>query len=163
MIRLALAFVCTATTAAADGFAIHDLTMATSALSDLGNGFIEKVEPDRITYACLDCSDHPAIDVLLGQAPDDTEVRLRSGETTIADLQALCQAKAPECTIEELFVEPAIGYISTYKIGATIGHTLVIMRDGDMLTIRSLSADADIARLNATLLNFSLISSIVGE
>jgi hypothetical protein len=151
------------TPAFADGFAITDLTTAPIITEVLGAGYVEKVESDRITYVCFECPGLPMIDVLMGQTTDGTEGRLRSGETTFADMQALCQAKDPDCVLDALIVDPAVGYITTYRFGAQSGHTLVIMRDGDMLTIRSLSENPETARANARMLERSLIPEIVGN
>ncbi len=163
--KLTLAIFATAfaSVAGADGFAIRDLTKATDVTSVLGAGYVSRVEPDRTSFFCTECAGLPMIDVLIGRQTDGTEGRLRSGETTIADMQALCQARDPACTIEAVIVDPAVGYISSYRLGANFGHTMIIFRDGDLLTIRSISGDADTARRNARTLEISLVPEIVGK
>jgi hypothetical protein len=152
-----------ASSAAAEGFAITDLTQAPDSLPVLGTSYIRRVEADRITYGCLECEGRPMIDVLMGKTTDGTEGRIRSGQTTMAKMQALCQTRDPNCTIKALKVEPAVGYISSYQLGNNAGNTVVVMRDGDMLTIRSISSNPKTARENARLLELNLIPAIVGK
>lgn len=139
-----------ATGARAEGFAVRDLSgVASEVAAALGNGFIHRAEPLRLTLMCPECAGTPTIDVLLGQQTDGTEQRVRSGETSIASLEKLCQAKSPSCRISGLDVAPAVGWISTYPMGSTAGSTAIILRDGDLLTIRSLAPSAEVARDNA--------------
>ena len=161
--RIIAALLLSATAGHAEGFAITGLTRAPDSIPVLGEDYVSRVEADRITYVCLGCKSAPMIDVLMGKTRDGTEGRIRSGQTTMARMQALCQSRDPNCKIEALQVEPAVGYISTYALGSTFGHTMVIMRDGDMLTIRSICNDAKTARENARLLELNLIPAIVGQ
>lgn len=163
--RAALAALLLATPAAAEGFAITDLSALTIAPDILpGHTSISRVEPARATIMCTDCGDGlTAIDVLQGRQTDGTEARFRSGETTPAMLEAQCKARAPECTLSRIDVGPATGWITTYDSGGGAGSTVVLLRDGDMLTIRSLAADAKTAQANARTVTDALAPAIVGQ
>jgi len=139
-----------ATEARADGFAVHDLsTIAEDLNAALGDGFIHRAEAGRVTLMCTTCAGQPMLDVLIGRQTDGTEERVRSGATSIERLEAICKEREPSCRLSALDVAPAVGWISTYPIGGTAGSTVIMLRDGDMLTVRSLASDADVARGNA--------------
>jgi hypothetical protein len=162
-LRLALLLALTASPAFADGFAITDLTQAPDMVPVLGAGYISRVEADRITLVCFECPGAPMIDILMGSQTDGTEDRLRSGETTVDDMEAICQANEPSCKIEGLSVEPAVGFVSTYPVLGQNGSTTVVMLGGDMLTIRSISDDPAVAAANGMTLQQNLIPAIIGQ
>lgn len=153
-----------ATEAQAEGFAVHDLsTVAEDASTALGAGFIHKADPGRVTLVCSGCQGGPMIDIRIGRQTDGTEQRVRSGQTSMADLERLCQAKDPACSLAELSVSPAVGWLTTWPMGSSAGSTAVILRDGDLLTIRSIAADADTARGNAEKLVDALSPKVIGR
>jgi hypothetical protein len=152
-----------ATPALAEGFATRDLTTLPDMLPLFGKGYIARVEAERTTIACLECEGAPMMDILIGTTSDGTEGRLRSGKTTIADMEALCKANSPTCEIEAVNVSPAVGYISAYPLGETAGSTMVIMQDGDMLTVRSIAGTPELARKNAKLVEANMLSLIIGK
>ena len=136
-----------ATGATAQGLAIKDLTDLGHAVSSaLGAGFEARAEPQRITLACMTCGGEPVVDVLIGRQADGTEERVRSGTTSMADLQQICRTRSPHCTVAKLDVTPAVGWVSGYKLGDRAGATAIIIRDGDLLTVRSLAQDPASAR-----------------
>ncbi|MDQ0839999.1 hypothetical protein [Sphingomonas faeni] len=136
-----------ATGAAAQGLATRDLTgVSQAAAAALGSGFEAKEEPQRATLFCTDCVGAPVVDVLIGRQADGTEERVRSGTTSIADLQQICRARSPRCTVTALEVAPAVGWVSGYPLGDRAGATAIIIRDGDLLTVRSLAQDPASAR-----------------
>lgn len=57
---------------------------------------------------------------------------------------------------------PAVGWISLYRTGAMSGATAIVLRDGELLTIRSLAGDAATASRNARILVEALAPRIVG-
>ena len=125
--------------AQAEGFASRDLSaFAETAASALGMGYDHRAEPERLTLFCPGCEDAPMIAVLIGRQTDGTEARMRLGETTIARLEELCQEREPRCRLNAIDVAPAIGWVTSYPLGDGFGATAIILRDGDMLTIRSL-------------------------
>lgn len=160
---LALGLVLLAGGARAEGFAVDDLgtlDFDAAVLTD-GTYAAEATEPDRLTILCTDCEGMVAIDVLLGESGDGTEGRVRSGETTIERMEALCQARDASCTLEALTIGPAIGWVSVYD-GFMAGSTAVLFRDGDMLTIRSMADTRERAAANGAAVREALAARIVG-
>lgn len=136
--------------ARAEGFGVRDLAaVAPEVSAALGSGFSHRGEPQRVTLACPKCDGQPSVDLQVGRQTDGTEERVRSGQTPISRLEKLCQEKSPSCRVTGLDVAPAVGWISTYPMGSMFGSTVVILRDGDLLTIRSLASNAEAARNNA--------------
>jgi hypothetical protein len=153
-----------ATEAHAEGFAVHDLsTVADDASVALGAGFINKAEPGRVTLFCADCKGGPMIDIKIGRQNDGTEQRVRSGQTSMPDLEKLCRNKDPSCSLTELKVSPAVGWITDWSMGPMIGSTAIILRDGDLLTIRSVADDADTARRNAEKIVETVSPKVIGR
>ena len=148
----------------AAGFATHDLTSVRfDAKRTLGAEYLTRVERDRMTLACTECTGGPIIDVRLGRQDDGTEGRVRSGTTTMANLEAICQTRSPSCRIEAVRVTPAVGWMSSYRFGEQYAHTVIVLRDGDLLTIRALASDSTAARRNADALVAQLVPMIVGK
>ena len=129
-----------------------------------GPTFSRADEPGHLLLACIECGDGSAVDLTVAPGAGDrgTEGRVRSGETTAADLQALCQAREPACTIDLLDVAPAVGWISAWSMGATAVATAIVLRDGDQLTLRSIGPDPARARANADAVIATLVPQIVG-
>ena len=61
-------------------------------------------------------------------------------------LEAKCQERDPACTLTELDLGSAVGWISSYSTAKQAAHTIVVIRDGDLITARITASDADIAR-----------------
>ena len=165
MRRVALLMALAAQPALADGFASPDLTEATVP-DDLiaGHALQTRAEPERLTIMCVDCGDEfVAIDVLRGRNADGTEGRVRSGETTIADMEALCQAREPLCRIEAAPAGAAVGWVSSYPSPMGAGSTAALLRDGDMLTIRSIAPDAEVARRPASAELERVVPAVIGR
>lgn len=165
MRSLAAALLCLAALPAeAGGFAIQDLSsVADVAMATLGKDYQAKAEAKRLTLLCKGCAGMTAIDVLLGRQDDGTEARVRSGATPIAKLEALCKAKSPDCRLTGLSVAPAVGWMTTYAIGSKAGSTAVIIRDGDLLTIRSIADSPEVASRNAKALVDAIAPRIIGR
>jgi hypothetical protein len=156
--------VAVAAPAHADGFAVRDFTEMTDSVAGFFGGRWEtRVEPDRLTMMCFGCDDAPVLDFQLGRQSDGTEDRVRSGQTTFAELEEICRAKTPDCRIEGLDVVPAVGWMSTFRVGSKAAHTIVVLRDGDMLYLRSISENADVARKNADAAIANVVPLIVGD
>ncbi|MGU3495794.1 hypothetical protein ACLBXM_17270 [Xanthobacteraceae bacterium A53D] len=146
----ALALTGLAAPASAEGFTTRDLTTVSDRLTGaLGSGFVARAEAKRVTLMCQGCKGEPMIDVLIGRQNDGTEARIRSGQTSIAHMEKLCQDKSPACKLSKLDVAPAVGWISTWPMGDMSANTAIIIRDGDLLTVRSLASDPAVARANA--------------
>ncbi|WP_224813990.1 hypothetical protein [Hasllibacter sp. MH4015] len=149
--------------AAGEGFVVTDLTALSVAPIALDGGTFE-VQPvarNRMIVACTDCTELMVIDVVLGRQDDGTEDRLRSGETSIDDIRALCQANTPSCALEGITLGRAIGWVTEYEAGVT-GSTTVLFLDGDLLTIRSIAGDIPTARENGDAVTAALAPMIIG-
>lgn len=158
----ALLFVPT-TSVVAQGFATRDLAgLAQEMERALGPGFTSRTEDGQIALSCLSCPGSPIVGVALGRQDDGTEQRVRKGTTTIEQLRAQCRTRDPSCELTALKVAPAIGWITSYRMGSMAGATAVIIRDGDLLTIRSLSEDPTTARANAVKMT-SFARRIIGK
>jgi hypothetical protein len=135
--------------ASGKGFAYSDLTkLPKRVFLSSGKTFTAKAEPARLTLACLECTELVAIDILLGKSDDGTEGRIRSGETSIASIEANCQRGDPGCRIEKIDLGGAIGWVSrTGAVGLAISTT-VLFKDGDRLIIRSVANNIETAVAN---------------
>ncbi len=137
--RSAVPLVALLTTAvgSAEGFAVDDLTpIGDAAAAALGPGYVFRAEPDRVSLHCPECVGAPMIDILLGTQADGTEERVRSGVTTMAHMERLCRARNDGCRVAALDVAPAVGWVSRYPRPSGEGATAVIIRDGQLLTLR---------------------------
>ncbi len=144
---LFLATLFVASGAAAKGFATLDLTgVGSAAAAALGPGHAVRAEPRRLILLCETCAGEPVIDISIGNQTDGTEGRVRSSATSISDLELICRARNADCRVSALEVEPAVGWVSAYPLGETAGATAVIIREGDMLIVRSLAQDLVAAR-----------------
>lgn len=132
-----LAVLLAATGARAEGFAIDDLTpIGDAAAAALGPAYVFRAEPRRVSLHCPECTGAPMIDILLGTQTDGTEERVRSGVTTMARMEKLCRANNDGCRVTALAVAPAVGWVSRYPLPSGEGATAVIIRDGQLLTLR---------------------------
>ncbi|MBB4100686.1 hypothetical protein [Sphingomonas kyeonggiensis] len=147
-----------------DGFATKNInSLDGEVLELLGPGFVGAPRPGKLAYTCPDCAGQPILGIEFGRQVDGTEGRVRSGETKIEDLEKQCQARSPECRIEALDAGPAVGWVSSYAIGKDQGATAVLIRDGDLLTIRSVANDAAMARANLDKLLPLVREKIIGS
>lgn len=148
----------------ATGFATHDLTrLRFDPARTLGAGYLARVERDRMTLMCSSCAGGPMLDIRLGRQDDGTEGRVRAGTTTMAELETLCQMRSPSCRITLVRVAPAVGWMSSYRIGEQFAHTVIVLRDGDLLTLRSMAGDSTVARRNVDALVARLVPMVVGQ
>ena len=148
----------------AQGLATRDLTgVKQAAVAALGAGFDARAEPERLTLICSTCAGEPVVDMLIGRQTDGTEERVRSGATDMAALQRLCRLRSPSCTVSALAVAPAVGWVSGYPLGDRAGATAVILRNGDLLTVRSLADDPAAARQAIDRLMPVIRTSVVGR
>ena len=147
----------------ADGFAQKDLSaIKVDANVFAGGSYAVRSETGSLTIACTTCDDLTAIAVQLGRSTDGTEGRFRSGETTIAQMEALCRQRDPDCTLTRAEVGEAVGWVTQYELGPTQGSTAVLFLDGDMLTIRSLSDSRNRTGANMAAALDTLAPRIIG-
>lgn len=147
----------------AQGLRVDDLSIIGERVrATLGAGYAVRAERQRLTLHCVSCPERPMLDILLGRQTDGTEARIRDGQTTIAQLEAVCQARAPSCRLERADIGPAVGWMSTYALGENGGATLVLLRDGDLLTLRSIAASTAAARRQVQTLMAEIVPELVG-
>ena len=150
--------------AAQDGFATDDLTTLDYDLADYeGGAFQAKKEAGRTSLICLECTSLTAVDIALGETTDGTEERYRSGETTLEHMEGLCQQRDESCTMAHLEIGDAVGWRSSYTAGAMAGATAVLFENGDMLTIRSIGENHEIADANLDRALDEIAPAIIGE
>jgi len=146
-IVFALSFV--ALPAAGDGFKVKDLfdVQIDHAAFIEGEYFSKDTSATRIRVVCEGCEDI-SIDFTLGRSEDGTEERYRSGETTIEKMEGICQKRNNGCKLSAIAVGDAVGWISTFTMWGLWGSTAILFLDGDLLTIRSFSAEAEVTNRN---------------
>lgn len=150
--------------AVAPGFATTDLASVQGAVTEaLGPGYIVQARPGKLAYSCATCAGEPILGIEIGRQDDGTEARVRSGRTSIADLEALCRARNPECRLARIEAGPAVGWVSSYALGSSAGATAILIRDGDLLTIRSVANDAATARRTIDTLMPLVRARIIGK
>ncbi len=145
------------------GFTFTDLTQLKSPPSTATcDPASTRVEPKRLTYMCRDCGALCGVDVLISASTDGTEGRFRSGETTIAKMQSLCQSRESNCTLERVDTNGAVGWVSRTMALGTPVSTTILFRGGDVLTIRSISDDAQAAYDNGKAVREAVAKRIIG-
>ena len=147
----------------AQGFASEDLTaFVDQAKAAIGSQASVQATPLTLTATCARCKGAPTVSLELGRLTDGTEKRVRSGVTSFAKLEALCLAQNPDCRLSALSVGPAVGWITVYAYGGDAGSTAVILRDGDLLTIRAKADSRGTAEDYVRALTQVLVPKIVG-
>jgi hypothetical protein len=138
------------------GFSVRDLrTTEGEAKAALDPRYVARAQADRLILTCTQCQGAPMIDIKVGRQDDGTEGRFRSGQTTIAQLEAQCRARSSSCRLTAISLAPAVGWVSSYSMGNMAGATAVILRDGDMLTMRVIT--------NSPALSTQLVEKLVGS
>jgi hypothetical protein len=133
------------------------------AIAALGEGYIARAEDDRLILTCPGCAGTPMLEIRLGRQDDGTEARLRSGYTTISSLDQQCRGRNPTCRVERADLGPAVGWVSAYRAGEVAGSTLVLLRDGAMVIVRSIAGSPDLARGNVERLRTEVLPALVGN
>ena len=135
------------------GFAESDLTRATIDPAIFSGGeFVLRVAPERVSAICPEGPGLLAVDILIGSGDIGTERRYRSGETTIEHLQQICRQRNPSCRLkaiesgEAVFLHPRwAGRVRPSRMGGGMCSTAILVRDGRMLTVRSVARGAALA------------------
>ncbi len=146
------------------GFATDDLTQLKAENVTIGTKTFTMIsEPKRLTLACIFCDDLEGVDILLSKSTDGTEGRYRSGKTTISDMEKQCQAREPNCILEAVSINGAVGWVSRASLGSLLISTTVLFKQGDMLVIRSMAGDAKVAYENGKFARETFGPMIIGE
>ncbi|SFM01504.1 hypothetical protein [Methylobacterium pseudosasicola] len=147
----------------AQGFASHDLTAFVDPIKTaVGGKPTVQATPLNLALTCSPCTGSPAVEIQLGASNDGTETRVRSGVTSFAKLESLCIKQNPDCRLSALPVSPAIGWITVYALENGGGSTAVILRDGDLLTIRARADSPGHAEDSVRALTQNVVPKIVG-
>lgn len=137
--------------------------MEQRAVAALGAGFVARTDGAQMTLGCPTCAGAPMIEIRLGRQEDGTEDRLRSGQTTIISLDQQCRARNPSCRVERADLGPAVGWVSAYQAGAVHGSTLVLLRQGAMVLVRSIGGSPEVARGSIERLRTEVLPALVGD
>jgi hypothetical protein len=162
MWRAIMAMLLFAPAAVAQGLPPALAAQQAGAVAALGEGYVARAQEDRLVLACPACEGAPIIEIRLGRQEDGTEARLRSGQTTIGVLDQQCRGRNPTCTVQGADLGAAVGWVSAYRAGAIAGSTLVLLRDGAMVIVRSIAASPDVARGNIDRLRATVLPALVG-
>ncbi|WP_156370190.1 hypothetical protein [Novosphingobium sp. Leaf2] len=148
----------------AQGFATKDINaIAKQAARVLGPGYQSALRGSSAAFNCPQCQGEPMVSIAVGRQTDGTEGRVRSGETTMAQLQALCRRREPTCRISRLALGPAVGWLSSWPLGSSAGATAVVLRDGDLLTVRVVANTPQAAAAVMDPLVRKLVPAVVGR
>jgi hypothetical protein len=133
------------------------------ALAALGAGYGARVDGALMTLTCPDCDGTPLVEIRVGRQEDGTEQRLRSGYTSITSLDQQCRARNPTCRVERADLGPAVGWVSAYQAGPLSGSTLVLLRQGALVLVRSVAGTPEVARGNVEKLRAQVLPALVGN
>ncbi|BDG73148.1 hypothetical protein [Roseomonas fluvialis] len=139
------------------------VAMEPRAVAALGEGFIARTEGPLMTLTCPTCEGTPLVEIRVGRQEDGTEQRLRSGYTSIASLDQQCRARNPTCRVERADLGPAVGWVSAYQAGPLSGSTLVLLRQGALVLVRSVGGSPEVARGSVERLRAEVLPALVGN
>jgi hypothetical protein len=160
--RAAMAIMLFAPAALAQDLPPALLAQQAGAVAALGEGYVARAQDGRLVIACPSCEGAPMVEIRLGRQEDGTEGRLRSGQTTIGVLDQQCRGRNPSCRVEGADLGAAVGWVSAYRAGGIAGSTLVLLRDGAMVIVRSTAGSNDIARGNIEKLRATVLPALIG-
>jgi hypothetical protein len=139
-------------------------TVARRAQAELGPDFRAQIgNGQRVVLLCSRCEGLRMITIQISRQTDGTEGRVRTGQTKIADLESQCQASEPSCKIERADMGPAVGWLARYRGATGSGYTLVLLNNGNMLTVRSNAATAVTALEDLRRMQRAVIPEIIGR
>jgi hypothetical protein len=163
--KMSIAAACAVPIWALPALAFQDTDLdvvARKAQTVLGPGYRAQLgNPKRLVLLCAGCEGRGMITIELGRQTDGTEDRVRSGQTRMSDLEQQCQAREPSCRMERADSGNAVGWLSSYSSGTIAGNTLVLLRNSDMLVVRSNGSTPAIARENLRRLQRTIIPDII--
>ncbi len=135
------------------------------AQSQLGPNFLGSMGRGNksVTIGCASCTGLTMVTMSIGRQTDGTEERVRSGQTTMADLERQCQANEPTCRVTRADVGGAVGWLTSYASGRLAGNTHVLVLNGDMLIVRSMADKSKTARDNMLRMQRSIIPEIISR
>ena len=162
-----VAFGATVGIAGAQGFLTRDLTTLEVDTAAFTTGEFEALpEPKRLMIACLECTRTAVVDLKLAPVDDETETRLRNGETSLADMEAACKAARGDVTcigVEATKMGPAVGWMTMTRAGGDREvRTYELFLEGERLTIQAIAESREEADTLGLLAFEMLAPQIVG-
>ncbi len=146
------------------GFAIASFNKAqVISLNVEGKRFVRRVKSDRISFTCLNCRGTESVDLNLSKSTDGAEDRFRSGENSIAKIEAGCKSRDPTCSIEAVSIYGAVGWVSSTGFGRFGLSMTSLFKNGDKLQIQSIAETREAALTNAKAALDQLAPIIVGK
>ncbi|MCA3697377.1 hypothetical protein [Aquidulcibacter sp.] len=146
------------------GFAIASFNKAQEiSLNVEGKRFVRRVKPDRISFTCLNCRSTENVDLNLSKSTDGAEGRFRSGENSIAKIEAGCKSRDPACSIEAVTINGAVGWVSSTGFGRFGLSMTSLFKNGDKLEIQSMAESREAALTNARAALDQIAPIIVGK
>jgi hypothetical protein len=146
------------------GFAIASFNKAqVISLNVEGKRFVRRVKSDRVSFTCLNCRGTESVDLNLSKSTDGAEDRFRSGENSIAKIEAGCKSRDPACSIEAVSIYGAVGWVSSTGFGRFGLSMTSLFKNGDKLQIQSIAETREAALTNAKAALDQLAPIIVGK
>ncbi len=137
--------------------------VAQRAQAALGQGFRVQVgNRQRVVLMCASCAGPTMVTIQIGRQTDGTEDRVRGGKPPSQIWTPLSGQRADLPDRARRYRSRG-GGVSTYRGASVSGSTLVLLRSGDMLTLRSTAQTQEAARENVRRLQRSVLPQIIGR
>ena len=148
----------------AGGFKIHDLTtVEADVAAAFAPEFYHWAIPNTMHLSCCGNQENQIISIEIDRQTDEIGKENRADEAYISEMEDTCTNKGIPCQIEDIQAGTGIGRLMTISLGGGMkGANVILVRDGDRLTIRSAANDANTARKNAETALDALKNSLLG-
>lgn len=128
----------------ANAFSTTDLT--TIDTSSFAEGeWLARKKKERILFLCQTCSDQVILDIQLQKAPDRTEDRIRSGQTTEKKMFDICKQNAAKTgskcfSLKNSNIGKAVGFVTSTQLpNGTYTNTRTLWQDGKLMLVRAIA------------------------
>ncbi len=131
----------------------------------LGQDFrAQNTNRQRVDPTCESCAVPTMVSSNIGRQSDGTEGRVRNGQTTMVDLERICQSREPDCDLTRADMGGAVGWLTVWRTSdAFAGSTLTLIKDGNVMTVRSIAPTPEAARKIVARLQRAVLPQIVGQ
>lgn len=135
----------------AEGFQLRDLTRVEAEIAAAFDPeFYHWAIPGTMNLSCCGSEENQIVLIEIDRQSDEIGQQDRSDEAYISELEDVCTKSGIPCRIEEIQTGAGIGRLMSISLGGGMkGVNIVLVQDGDRLTIRSAAPDAERARENA--------------
>jgi hypothetical protein len=148
----------------APDFAITDMRQLADVPFTIGaNRYSRKAKPESILFSCRSCRSDESVHIRVTTEIVQSQAKLKSGQDTVATLEAACKNQYRDCRMEATEVEGATGTISTMSLGPIAVSSLVVSKGVRTLIIQSLAATPEIALQNVKAAREQIAPLIVGR